>query len=245
MRFCENRREKSLGLLTQNFVKLFLTTNMEMISLDEAARLLLGDGDSSQMRNNAAKVRRLYDIANVLSSMNLIEKTQHAESRKPAFRWLGVNVKPDLTVAMAPPSKQNKRAFGIDITNTDFKRSKVLFPADGKQRKVRNRSDDLKECNLTAQRQLQGSKSCVFGPFCPGAAKGEKETEAMGEQGALDWDVVAASFRPQYHNQALNDLFAHYVEAWKSWYFELAQGGSTFNDPAILDQLIPISNRCR
>lgn len=68
----ENRREKSLGLLTQNFVKLFLCTNVskklssvqlcfsicfhqtlnlcddsvqvDMICLDEAAKILLGDG---------------------------------------------------------------------------------------------------------------------------------------------------------------------------------------------------------
>ncbi|KQK18075.1 hypothetical protein BRADI_1g38577v3 [Brachypodium distachyon] len=38
--------------------------------------------------NMRTKVRRLYDIANVLSSLNLIEKTQQVDSRKPAFRWL-------------------------------------------------------------------------------------------------------------------------------------------------------------
>lgn len=35
------------------------------------------------------QVRRLYDIANVLSSLRLIEKTHVSDSRKPAFRWLG------------------------------------------------------------------------------------------------------------------------------------------------------------
>lgn len=68
----DNRREKSLGLLTQNFVKLFLCTDVskklstinnlflylvsiylilcgdsvqvDMICLDEAAKILLGDG---------------------------------------------------------------------------------------------------------------------------------------------------------------------------------------------------------
>lgn len=34
-------------------------------------------------------MRRLYDIANVLSSLHLIEKTHVSDSRKPAFRWLG------------------------------------------------------------------------------------------------------------------------------------------------------------
>jgi transcription factor E2F7/8 len=84
-----------------------LLAQLETISLDEAARLLLGERHAeSNMRSqylhffyfydlllswhneftytsgihndsdvrNAAKVRRLYDIANVLSSLNLIEK---------------------------------------------------------------------------------------------------------------------------------------------------------------------------
>ncbi|XP_028097378.1 E2F transcription factor-like E2FF [Camellia sinensis] len=166
----DNRKEKSLGLLTQNFVKLFLCSNVDLISLEEAAKILLDD--PSMMRSNDSslgylnilliegthhpetrkpafkwlgtrgksdngsantfvlneskkriskknickylvdlisleeaakillgdahdpsmmrtKVRRLYDIANVLSSMNFIEKTHHPETRKPAFRWLG------------------------------------------------------------------------------------------------------------------------------------------------------------
>jgi hypothetical protein len=37
----------------------------------------------------AAKVRRLYDIANVLSSIGLIEKIHLVEVRKPAFKWVG------------------------------------------------------------------------------------------------------------------------------------------------------------
>jgi len=36
------------------------------------------------------KIRRLYDIANVLQSIGLIEKTQISTSRKPAFKWVGL-----------------------------------------------------------------------------------------------------------------------------------------------------------
>lgn len=35
---------KSLGLLTQNFAKLFLTMEVSLSSLDEATRFLLGEG---------------------------------------------------------------------------------------------------------------------------------------------------------------------------------------------------------
>ncbi|KAG1364018.1 putative E2F transcription factor-like E2FE [Cocos nucifera] len=202
----DNRREKSLGLLTQNFVKLFLTTDAEMVSLDEAARLLLGDGrDSSQMRT---KVRRLYDIANVLSSINLLEKTQQSDTRKPAFRWLGTKGKPraddDVAVAIPPSTKQrNKRAFGTDITNADYKRSKLNPPVDKKPSKARLRTDDSKECNLTAQTQLQNSKrGYVFGPFQPdGVLKRSGDVEEKGGNKVQDWESLASSFRPQYHNQ--------------------------------------------
>ncbi|KAH0853695.1 hypothetical protein HID58_090634 [Brassica napus] len=68
----DNRREKSLGLLTQNFIKLFVCSEARIISLDEAAKLLLGDAHNTSIMRT--KVRRLYDIANVLSSMNLMRR---------------------------------------------------------------------------------------------------------------------------------------------------------------------------
>lgn len=42
----------------------------------------------------SAKVRRLYDIANVLSSLELIKKVHVTEERgrKPAFKWTGPDV---------------------------------------------------------------------------------------------------------------------------------------------------------
>jgi transcription factor E2F7/8 len=36
------------------------------------------------------KVRRLYDIANVLHSLGLIEKCHALKSKKPAFKWIGL-----------------------------------------------------------------------------------------------------------------------------------------------------------
>lgn len=37
------------------------------------------------------KIRRLYDIANVLQSIGLIEKTNHTHNKKPAFKWVGIH----------------------------------------------------------------------------------------------------------------------------------------------------------
>ena len=60
------RREKSLGLLSQKFVQLFLVSRARVVSLESAARTLLGScADQAKLKT---KVRRLYDIANILSS---------------------------------------------------------------------------------------------------------------------------------------------------------------------------------
>lgn len=46
----------------------------------------------------SAKIRRLYDIANVLSSLELIKKVHITEERgrKPAFKWTGPDVFSDI-----------------------------------------------------------------------------------------------------------------------------------------------------
>lgn len=246
----DHRKEKSLGVLTQNFVKLFLTMEVDTISLDEAAKLLLGEGHEET--NMRTKVRRLYDIANVLSSLNLIEKTQQVDTRKPAFRWLGtarkLKAENGVTIAVPPPRKivSNKRAFGTELTNIDMNRSRLDSTIQKKAKLAQGGGDILKNCKLDVQRQLgQGDKSgFVYGPFHPsGARKQELDdcNKARQRDGAQDWESLADSFRPQYQNQVLGDLFAHYVEAWKSWYSEFAQGSSImqqhFGKP-IINQLL-------
>ncbi|XP_011098539.1 E2F transcription factor-like E2FE isoform X2 [Sesamum indicum] len=116
----EHRREKSLGLLTQNFVKLFLCSDVELLSLDRAALALLGDSnDPTAMRT---KVRRLYDIANVFSSMELIEKIRDPQSGKPAFRWIGMERTSKYGSSAALDVKSSKRrVFGTEISNTHEK----------------------------------------------------------------------------------------------------------------------------
>ncbi|XP_062228597.1 E2F transcription factor-like E2FE [Phragmites australis] len=224
----DHRKEKSLGLLTQNFVKLFLTMEVETISLDEAARLLLGEGHAES--NMRTKVRRLYDIANVLSSLNLIEKTQQVDTRKPAFRWLGqAKRKQENTVTVALPlarkTMPNKRAFGTDLTNIDNKRGKMDSATENKGKLLQGGGNVVKAFD----RQLgQGSRSdFVYGPFHPaGVRKQEIDDQTVRDKerkSIQDWENLAVSFRPQYQNKALNDLFGHYVEAWESWYLGLTR----------------------
>ncbi|KAF7058602.1 hypothetical protein CFC21_065623 [Triticum aestivum] len=231
----DHRKEKSLGLLTQNFVKLFLTMEqVSTISLDEAAKFLLGEGhEESNMRT---KVRRLYDIANVLSSLKLIEKTQ-VDTRKPAFRWLGMAGKPKaengVTIVASPARKtlSNKRVFGTELTNIGINRSQLEPTTQKKAKLAQGGADILKSYNVAAQKQPgQVNKSgFVYGPFHPSCARKQEPDDCnnVGQRAiAHDWESLADSFRPQYQNPALGDLFAHYVDAWKSWYSEFSQGSS-------------------
>lgn len=233
----DNRKEKSLGLLTQNFVKLFLCSNVDLISLEEAAKILLGDAhDPSMMRNNsAAKVRRLYDIANVLSSMNFIEKTHHPETRKPAFRWLGTRGKSDNGSANTSVlNESKKRIFGTEITNTSFKRTKVVSTIDENSNQITKthlqmlvKCEDLEnevDKSNFEQDLRHSSKNFQFGPFAPVTVSVSKfgATQNSTVKQVHDWESLASTYRPQYHNQALRDLFVHYVEAWKSWCSEVA-----------------------
>ncbi|XP_006578603.1 E2F transcription factor-like E2FE isoform X2 [Glycine soja] len=257
----KNRREKSLALLTQNFVKLFVCSNFEMISLDEAAKLLLGNA------NNRTKVRRLYDIANVLSSMNLIEKvifssvhfkfphralqwkccflysvlinysklmmslrrlqTHTTNTRKPAFRWLGVRGKTWSESAQTNVKESQKRMFGSDITNINFKR-KVDLSMDGQNFKTQNQQENISPRAQLEKKSLkkdakQTSMSYQFGPFAPAYVHKVGTSENNSVKQVQDWESLAQEHRPQYQNQALKDLFSHYMEAWKSWYSEAAK----------------------
>uniref|UniRef100_A0A453R8Y0 E2F/DP family winged-helix DNA-binding domain-containing protein n=1 Tax=Aegilops tauschii subsp. strangulata TaxID=200361 RepID=A0A453R8Y0_AEGTS len=178
---------------------------VETVSLDEAARLLLGERHAES--NMRTKVRRLYDIANVLSSLNLIEKTQQVDSRKPAFRWLGQAKRKEgatVTVALPPARKimSSKRAFGTDITNIDNKRGKLVLETENKPKLMQGGSSMLK----TFESQLGQGKSSgfVYGPFHPaGARKHEVDDQTVREnetKNIQDWENLAVSFRPQYQN---------------------------------------------
>ncbi|XP_057479508.1 E2F transcription factor-like E2FE isoform X2 [Actinidia eriantha] len=227
----DNRKEKSLGLLTQNFIKLFLCSNVELISLDAAAKILLGDAHDPSIRRT--KVRRLYDISNVLSSMNFIEKIQHPDTRKPAFRWLGIRGKSENGSENAfVISESKKRVFGTEITNTSFKRSKTVLPNDGYSIqmtktqlqvhvKCEHVGNEVDKSNLQ-QDSRQSSKGYQFGPFSPVSVSRAGAPEKNNAKQVHDWENLSATYRPEYHNQALRDLFDHYVEAWKSWYSEVS-----------------------
>ncbi|XP_055081641.1 transcription factor E2F7 [Periophthalmus magnuspinnatus] len=86
-----NRKDKSLRIMSQKFVMLFLVSKTQTVTLDAAAKILIEDSQDSSHSKYKTKVRRLYDIANVLTSLGLIKKVHVREERgrKPAFKWRG------------------------------------------------------------------------------------------------------------------------------------------------------------
>ncbi|XP_057422005.1 E2F transcription factor-like E2FE [Lotus japonicus] len=222
----DNRREKSLALLTQNFVKLFLCSNVEMISLDDAAKLLLGDAHNTSIMRT--KVRRLYDIANVLSSMSLIEKTHTKDTRKPAFRWLGLKGRTgNESISTSNLNESRKRAFGTDVTNISFARNRTDlfmngdFGQNSKKQKILENDGVLSQADKSNLQQ-DTKQTYQFGPFAPAYVSKAGNSENSNVKQVHDWESLATAHCPRYQNQALKELFSHYMEAWRSWYSEVA-----------------------
>lgn len=72
---------------------MFMSSPTRVVRLEDAAECLVFQG--CEEAKHKTKVRRLYDIANVLCSLRLIAKTSILESRapkKPAFVWIGIDL---------------------------------------------------------------------------------------------------------------------------------------------------------
>ena len=67
------KKVKSLGNFCQQFIRLFVSWKT-VLSLEEAAKRI-SDGEVYDEKLLKTKIRRLYDIANVLQSIGLIHKT--------------------------------------------------------------------------------------------------------------------------------------------------------------------------
>ncbi|KAL5864214.1 hypothetical protein ACOSQ3_001728 [Xanthoceras sorbifolium] len=222
------KKEKSLWLLSRNFVKLFLCSDVDIITLDNVAMALLGDAyNSTAMRT---KVRRLYDIANVFSSMNLIEKTHHQERRRPAFKWLGWRGKScNESTSTLDLNEHKKRVFGTEITNCNLKKNKVDFLTNGKSylkehvpmHTEHHNLENINDESTLEQHSQHRSKSFVYGPFAPVNVPRVGNSGNKNVKLIPNFESLASTYRPQYLNKALTDLFGHYTEAWKTWYVKV------------------------
>ncbi|XP_029904500.1 transcription factor E2F8 [Myripristis murdjan] len=134
-----SRKDKSLRVMSQKFVMLFLVSSPRVVSLDVAAKILIGEDQAADQDKNKfkTKVRRLYDIANVLRSLKLIEKVHVTEERgrKPAFEWVGPEEFPKVKDAESstsgyPPTKRRVLESRASVENC----AKNLFSSPGGKR---------------------------------------------------------------------------------------------------------------
>jgi E2F/DP family winged-helix DNA-binding domain len=94
----EGRKNSGLLALSNNFLRLYMTAGTPLSLEDAGARI--GGLESVGVESSKAKVRRLYDIANVLISLGLMEKTSVPDARgRTAYRWVG---------ALAPGNGQQR-----------------------------------------------------------------------------------------------------------------------------------------
>ncbi|NWU47831.1 E2F8 factor, partial [Dromas ardeola] len=139
-----SRKDKSLRVMSQKFVMLFLVSTPQIVSLEVAAKILIGEDQLEDLDKSKfkTKIRRLYDIANVLSSLELIKKVHVTEERgrKPAFKWTGPEVLPNIQgTKLETTSTTSPPAISESIPSKE-QCSKNLFPSRGKQNFTRHPS---------------------------------------------------------------------------------------------------------
>lgn len=107
----KNGLPKSLSKLTQQFIQCFLQEGGPVLSLNEASDMIHGVATEAELalmfsdtlptdkkeleaaaqRGLKTKIRRLYDVANVLTAVGLLEKEEPTNRlrRRPQYRWTG------------------------------------------------------------------------------------------------------------------------------------------------------------
>ena len=82
------RKEKSLAVTCHRFLCIFLL-GVKRLTLDDAAAVLSGP-DAATPGLLRTKIRRLYDIANVLVVLRLVGRSANS-GKRVVFSWRGVD----------------------------------------------------------------------------------------------------------------------------------------------------------
>ncbi|MFH4979580.1 hypothetical protein AB6A40_006289 [Gnathostoma spinigerum] len=104
-----NRSEKSLGLLTQRFIRLLQTARSGIVDLNTAADDL-----------NVKQKRRIYDITNVLEGVGLIEKRS-----KCIIQWKGGELRHSGAQELKPEEEEHLYKLKLELAEQE--REERLF----------------------------------------------------------------------------------------------------------------------
>ena len=76
--------------LTEKFIFKIVSSPDKRIELEEAAFEFMGVNEDEK-KTSKARVRRLYDIANVIQTLGIIEKSKYVSTRSAVFIWKGID----------------------------------------------------------------------------------------------------------------------------------------------------------
>jgi transcription factor E2F7/8 len=103
-----DKQIKGMSLTCQKLIQFFLTTGLAEIRLTDAAEAVLGPSNGED-KTFKTKIRRMYDIANVLTSLGIIRKENvagNAAKAQPSFKWV-FHVSPQDMYQHLPPEEQS------------------------------------------------------------------------------------------------------------------------------------------
>ncbi|GJQ08767.1 hypothetical protein GpartN1_g558.t1 [Galdieria partita] len=153
VRHRNDQNDKFLGVLTQRFIKLFLESSESVISFQEIIRLLLGEQDKDMKSKTG--IRRLYDIANILSALQLIQKTQKWNGEM-AYEWLLSEI---AYLHIFRSTKLHEEKINVS-RKRDLSLSKQHHGNEEEKSKLPRRNETLEHCynttsNLTVSREQE------------------------------------------------------------------------------------------
>jgi transcription factor E2F7/8 len=100
-----DKQVKGMTLTAQKLIQYFLTTGLMEIRLTDAAEAVLGPSEEKTFKT---KIRRMYDIANVLTALGIVRKENVAGNTakaQPSFKWV-FPILPQDMAAHLPPEEQ-------------------------------------------------------------------------------------------------------------------------------------------
>nr|XP_015208235.1 PREDICTED: transcription factor E2F7 isoform X1 [Lepisosteus oculatus] len=216
------RKDKSLRIMSQKFVMLFLVSRTRIVTLDVAAKILIEESqDAANHSKYKTKVRRLYDIANVLTSLGLIKKVHVKEERgrKPAFKWIG----PTEFRTSSGDAEVVAVAEALPSVRPELLTSQPALTGPGKQRLTRHASFSSVPASRSQQRKISSA------PSSP-----QREQNALTPE-PVDYSQKRAAVCKLQFGENLKTQ--HYGESKAS----SPQNSSASHRPAFSQMVIPIA----
>ncbi|KAL0745207.1 hypothetical protein Bca101_102310 [Brassica carinata] len=227
-----SRKEKSLGVLVSNFVRIYNRDDVDLFGIDEAAAKL------------GVERRRIYDVVNILESIEVVSR-----KGKNLYSWNGfLHIPRSLhqlkeeglregfgTSSICSNSDkvshddESEESFSLtpddqdnsSLSKLDHKKESSLWLLSQNFVKMFLCShDDLITLDSAAKALLSDSQDPMH--MRTASKKNNINNAGTSNSGRLqDLEALSSAYKPQYCNQDVTGLLGHYTEAWNKWFAEL------------------------